>query len=116
MGLHWIPGERGCEPSFDPGLIRFGGNSGFQAVNIAALMGAKRIVLLGFDMQATGGKRHWFGDHPGVLNKASKYWEWAKAMDAAAPHYAKAGIEIVNCSRQTALTAYPRARIEDVLC
>lgn len=96
------------------GVNRGGGNSGFQAVNFALLRGAARILLLGFDMQATGGRKHWFGDHPAPMNTNSDYPAWQRAMDAAAASV-PAGVEIINCSRETALTAYRRARIQECL-
>ncbi len=42
-------GEQGFDPT--PGYIRTGGNSGYQAVHLAVHLGAKKIVLLGFDMK-----------------------------------------------------------------
>ncbi len=92
-----------------------GGNSGFQACNLAARCGARRIVLTGFDMQ---GSDHWHGRHGrGLQNPpADAVGRWRKAMDAAAPAFRALGVEIINASRETALTAYPRMSIEDALC
>jgi hypothetical protein len=45
--LNLIEGQDGEGFSFDPGLIHYGSNSGFQAVNLALLMGATRIILVG---------------------------------------------------------------------
>ncbi|HDY5476679.1 TPA: hypothetical protein RQ695_006640, partial [Pseudomonas aeruginosa] len=39
-------------------------NSGGGAVSLAIARGAKRIILLGYDMQKTNGQSHWHGDHP----------------------------------------------------
>jgi hypothetical protein len=102
--------------SFNPaGVHRGGGNSGFQAVNMALLRGASTVYLLGFDMQATGGRRHWFGDHPGKLHQpSSDYAAWRNAMDTAASSL-PAGVEIINCTRQTALKAYRIVRIQECL-
>lgn len=101
--------------SFDPALIHQGGNSGFQAVNLAVLFGARRILLLGFDLQPTGGQAHFFGDHPGALNQAIPYGMFRAAFEEAAPQLAAAGIEVINCSRQTALTCFARRPIEEAL-
>lgn len=57
--------------SSDQQRIHYGrpqGSSGFQAVNFALLMGATRVVLVGFDGHAKNGK-HFFGDHPPHLNR-----------------------------------------------
>jgi hypothetical protein len=37
--------------SRDPGTLAHGGNGGYQAINLAALAGAERIILLGYDMK-----------------------------------------------------------------
>lgn len=39
----------------EPMVIGSGGNSGFQALNIAVQFGASRIMLIGFDMQDRSG-------------------------------------------------------------
>jgi hypothetical protein len=90
-------------------IHRLGGNGGGQAANIALLRGAWPVLLLGFDMQPTGGKKHWFGDHPKPLDRAQNFVGWKQAMDAAALDC------ITNCSRETALTAYRRGRIQECL-
>lgn len=45
-------------------VLNTGENSGHQAVNLAKHLGAKRIMLLGFDMDTTNNQTHWFGNHP----------------------------------------------------
>lgn len=107
-GLIHVDGRWNPSVSTDPAMIHYGFNSGFQCLNLVFLMGAKRIILLGFDFQATGGVKHWFGNHPPSLNKDSAYAQWTDFMDKAAPRLAKHGCEVINCSRQTALKAYKR--------
>jgi len=102
-GLACIRSELRDGMSFDPGLVHQGYHSGYQLVNLVVLFGVWRILLLGFDCQSTGGKRHYFGDHQGRLNKAAPYLEWQAAWKRAAPQLAAAGVEVINCSRQTAL-------------
>lgn len=88
-------------------------NSGAGAITLAAKGGAKRIILLGYDSQKTGGKAHWHGDHPPTLGNAGHMDKWQKRFAEQAKDFAD--IEIINCSRQTALTCFPRANLEDVL-
>lgn len=92
------------------GRIGSAKNSGFQAVNLAANLGASRILLVGFDMQLDGGS-HWHGDHgPGLTNPTGeKIQRWRSDLDAAAPALAEAGVEVINTSRVSALTAYRKA-------
>jgi hypothetical protein len=98
--------------SLEPGRIHRGDNSGFQAVNIAVLASCSPIVLLGFDMKM-GAKRHWFGDHPGALNKASPYQLFASAFNEAAQRHPD--LEILNATRETALECYPRVKLREVI-
>lgn len=99
-----------------PTHIATGGNSGYQALHVAVHFGAKRILLLGFDMKADRKKRkHWFGDHPGNLNAPGNYKGWERAFGRIAPVLKHRGIEVINCSRDTALTCFPRAAITEVL-
>lgn len=114
-GLKWVNGQWAPGISHSQNFIHYGYNSGFQCVNLVYLMGAKRILLLGFDMQRTAKKTHWFGDHPQELHRHADYGRWARTMDKAARRYEKAGIEVVNCSRETALREYKRGLITDCL-
>lgn len=93
-----------------PDRIHTGQNGGYQAINIATLAGARRIVLVGYDMQYTGGKSHWHGDHPVKVPEAW-YGMYAKNFVAIS----KLGLDIVNASRETALKCFPRATIEEAL-
>jgi hypothetical protein len=114
-GLRLVHSAQRAGLSFDPALIHQGGNSGFQALNLAVLFGARRILLIGFDLQPTGGRSHFFGDHPGALNQQIPFGSFRAAFEAAAPQLAEAGIVVVNCSRATALTCFPRLPLEEAL-
>ena len=106
-----------------PGLghtqLHFGGNSGYQAVNLAYLFGATKIILLGFDMQRTNGEVHYFGNHPYHKAKQGPRPEilhsWCKNFDKLAVDLNKMGVKVINATRQTALTCFPRANIEDIV-
>lgn len=95
-----------------PGKIHRGHNSGYQAINLALLMGAKEIILLGYDMQATD-KTHWFGDHPAPLQVKSPFDLFISKFETIKPE--DYGIRIINCSRQTALTCFEDMSLESVL-
>lgn len=101
--------------STDPSLIHTGANSGFQALNLAILAGASRVLLLGYDMQETGGRTHWFGDHPAGLKRTSPYALFRKSFEDAADQIASLGVEVINCSRETSLTCFPRVALSEVL-
>lgn len=100
-------GEGGLE--LDPTALRNGRNSGYQAINLAVHLGAARIVLLGYDMRGD----HFFGRHPDAsrppFNVCLKHY--ASLVDPLK----RLGVEIVNCTRKTALECFPRRPLEEVL-
>lgn len=109
----------GYEPVWSGWAIGGGGNSGFQAINLAAVAGAGRIVLTGYDMSRANGI-HWHGSHrdvdprlsdPGAQNFAT----WSRGIDKMFAELRARGIEGINASRETALRAWPRATIEEAL-
>ncbi len=109
-------GPHGLE--LDPsGLRSGGGNSGYQAVNLAVHLGAARIILLGYDMQRTGKLAHFFGSHPASLGDPPAYrWlPWRAAFATLVKPLATQGIPIVNCTRETALTCFPRMTLSQAL-
>lgn len=110
-GLQVIASAPCAGVSTDAATLHTGSNSGFQALNLAILGGAKRVALVGYDM----GGRHWFGDHPGHLNRASPYATFRQAFEDAAPQIAELGVEVFNCSPCSLLTCWPRADLRDLL-
>ena len=114
FGLYYIRGDDQPGLSATPGLIHTGGNSGFQALNLAALLGARRILLLGYDMKiAANGASHWHGDHPDGIR--SGYKNWLPVFARAVPDLARAGLEVINCTPDSALTCFPYSDIEAML-
>jgi len=109
-----IKGAHAQGLSFNPKVIHYGSNSGFQALNIAVLMGAKRIILLGYDMRfSKDNKSHWFGDHPD--NVRSNYTSWLSNYGVAAAQLNEKGIEVINCSPISALTCFRMESLESAL-
>jgi hypothetical protein len=113
-GLRVIKCRHACKLSLDPAYVNSGHNSGFQALNIAILRGAKRILLLGVDLTNNLGA-HWFGEHPPPLNRASPFKTFIKAFEAAAPVCQVNGIEVINCSPTSVLTCFPKRSLEDAV-
>lgn len=98
----------------EPTGLRTGFNSGYQAINLAVHLGATRIRLLGYDMAlAHDGRSHWFGAHPD--HGTSPYLQMREAFQSLISPLAELGIDVVNCSRQTALTAFPCVSLEQEL-
>ena len=103
---------------FDPRPTHLvsGGNSGYQALQLAVHFGATRILLCGFDMRDGPGKRrHWFGSHPAKLNGQNAYATWRAAFQRIAPVLAQRGVEVVNCTPQSTLLCFRKLTIEEAL-
>jgi len=109
---HVVPGSG---LSTKPGTVYSGLNSGHQAIQWAYQSGASAIYLLGYDMQHTGGRRHWHGDHPPGLTNAEGIQGWVPKFAPLAKALALVGVPVVNCSTETALTCFERGRINDHL-
>lgn len=94
---------------------RPGKNSGAGALILAASRFADKIIMLGYDCKTGhGGKKHWHGDHKKGLGNAGKLPEWPgqfkECLRSIGP------VDIVNCSRDTALNVFRLGSLEDELC
>lgn len=102
-----VGGFTGFDP--DPGTVKSGQNSGYQAICIAVHAGAKCIELYGFDMRSIENKHHWHGGHPSPLRNhgESMYGRWLKNFETLVPEINKRGIEVINCTPNSALKCFP---------
>jgi len=92
-------------------------NSGIAAIALAIGAGAQRVILLGYDCQfGPDGRRHWFGDHPKGFTNCASIKKWPAQFERVNKDARRAGCEIVNASRATALRCFPRMALADVLC
>lgn len=91
------------------------GNSGTAAISLAIAGGASKVVMLGFDCQKTGGRTHWHGDHPKALGNAISMPGWPKLFRKVAQFAEARRVPVLNASRETALTCFPRMALEDAL-
>lgn len=98
------------------GVLGWGGNGGFHALNLAVQFGAKRIVLVGYDMRCDLGL-HWHGKHPTGLNNPTprNVERWRRVIDEAAPILAALGVTVINASPVSMLTAYPKMSLSEAL-
>jgi hypothetical protein len=113
FGLNLIGKDSQGFFSTTEGKVCTGYNSGFQALNLAYVQGARKAILLGFDYKDAG--NHFFGKHPGQLDRASNMHKWVKFMHQAAPYMKMAGYEVVNATPNSAIQCFPFMRIEDAL-
>lgn len=98
--------------SSDPGSVALGRNSVYQAINVAVHFGASRILLLGVDMQGPPGS-HFFGRHPN--NSGPPYNVCIERFATMVKPLKQLGIEVLNCTRKTALKVFPCVPLEEAL-
>ena len=110
-----------CSPrmQFDAlGVLGGGSNSGAQAINLAVQFGARRVVLLGFDMQRRrDGTLHHHGAHPAPLRnpQARLFEKWIAALDSQAPILKARGVDIANASPESALKGFCKRSVSEAL-
>jgi len=128
--LNWIAEKNAPGLSADPSIVHHGHGSGFTLLNLAYLMGAARIVLLGYDLSYASdydgrakrigsGPRHFFGEYPEPL----QHWPSVKIqrgrhveLIGLYESVAKQGlVEIINCTPGSALTCFPHRDIDRVV-
>jgi hypothetical protein len=114
FGCHvWPIGPgRGIAPDSES-QIRRGSSSGFMAVGLAVKFRARHIVLVGMDCKRSkDNKAHWFGDHPSKLPSPQPFDMWRDEFESLVAPAAERGINIVNCTIDTAIRNMRRSTLE----
>ena len=102
---------------FDPlGTIGSGGNSGFQTINLGLQFGARKFILVGYDMQIDSGL-HWHGAHGKNLSNPTpvNVARWRRVLDGVAGELKALGAEVYNASAVSALTEYPKISFSEAV-
>lgn len=96
--------------------IHTGSNSGHAAVNLAYLWGARRIILLGYDMKAgRNGEKHFHPDHPRTCIQQQLFAQWIKRFESTAKDLERLGVAVWNCTPGSALPWFQRNEIGQLL-
>jgi hypothetical protein len=99
--------------SNDP-LAIVANNTGQGAINLAYLFGAKRILLLGFDMRTHGAQHNWHKLHQRGTAQ-SRYKEvFGPAIAKAGEAIQKKGVTILNCTKDSAMKCFPIVDIREI--
>jgi len=97
-----------------PYKVSWNGNSGAAAISLAAHLGVKRIILLGFDMNMDGKFSHWHGSH-GKKNRTPPFRRHLQGFPNIAEDAKRMKIEILNANKNSAITSFPKVTLEEVL-
>lgn len=105
-----------------PGKVSWNSNSGSAAISIAAQAGAKRILLLGFDMKLSDDKRQHFHNVYGrgqIVDQRRlrklPFDRHLRGFDQIAKDAQQHGIEIINLSPDSAITQFRKISLKEFL-
>lgn len=95
--------------------LGWNGNTGAEAINLALLLGAKRVYLLGFDMHLSkDGKSNW---HHNRLNKPDKdvYTKFLKGFKKLVIDLGKKfpGVQIINVTDDSDLNLFSKIGVDE---
>ena len=114
------PGVRVVRRKRQPGLenrvdmIRWNRSSGGAAIDVAVHLGAKRIVLLGYDMRVVNGKKNW-APHPKEHTKKNPFARFLEAFEPVRIAAEERGVEILNATPDSALTTFPKVGLSKLM-
>ena len=92
--------------------VRHGYSSGFQAMHLARNLGAKKIILLGYDYGATGQSHA----APAAFAYAtSDFMTMVQAFNLVAPALHNEGVYVVNATRESALGCFDKKSLREAL-
>ena len=122
--------------SLDPRIIHINHGSGPMAINLALHLGIKKLLLIGHDMKFASDynglrkkvgstDRHYFGEYP----KELQHWPSVKiglskpgvidglieAYNKMPPDLEKAGMEVINCTPESAMQTFRMSTLEKEL-
>lgn len=103
--------------STDPGAIANGLHSGYGALNLAVLKGARNVVLLGFDLVDRGPEAplHWHDGYAWQNGRSRIYWrKWAARFALAARDCEALGVRVRNANPDSAVRYFPFTTYEDL--
>ena len=91
---------------------RFDHNSGEECLYWVADMGARRVVLVGFDLARPS---HWHGGydwvHRPAMSPEVQYPKWVKDFANAAREMKARGVEVLNANPQSAIQSFPFTKL-----
>ena len=103
--------------STKPGYLSWNKNSGGAAISVAAQLGVKQIILLGFDMKLDDNKnQHWhkfYAGNPKTVGGTFKMHK--RGFPAIAEDAKRLGIEILNANPNSGIEEFRKVSIKDIL-
>jgi len=88
-------------------------STGALAINLAVLLGVKRIFLLGYDMKVTNGKHNWYRENESYIKDDIYEYKFIKHFTTIAEGLKKLNIECYNANPDSALDVFPKIELEE---
>ncbi len=100
----------------DPQTLSHGFNSGYAAINLAYHLGAKRIILLGFDMTNDGNQTHFHDGYP-TRAAGNRIYEdkFLPGFKQLSSEIKNKGIGVYNASPHSRLKDFPIITLNQAL-
>jgi hypothetical protein len=96
--------------------LAHGNNSGYAAINLAYHLGAKRIILLGFDMRNDGTKTHFHDGYPTRGTGDRMYIDkFLPGFKSLASSLKQKGITVLNASTYSRLNVFTKISLDAAL-
>jgi uncharacterized Rossmann fold enzyme len=103
-------------------MLSWNGNTGAAAINLAIHFGAKRIMLLGFDMDIDPNNKmqHWhnlYAKGPVSDDRRRRKLPFSRHLlgfPVIAEDVKKLGVQIINVSKDSTITCFPKKTIKQV--
>lgn len=114
----WVWKMERREEGLHRDALGFGGNTGCGAINLALILGARRVFLLGFDCKLGSEKQMNWHNHrcepantdPALFAKFQEGFFHIQAQLGKFP-----GCEVINLGPDSALESFPRMKLDEVL-
>lgn len=104
----------GVERILPSGLLLTGSGSGMLAIQVAVMLGATKMLLLGYDMRGS----HYFGPYPKPLKETSlsRYEVFKAQLQIMEAEMARQNVDVVNCTQGSALDCFRMSTVEQESC
>lgn len=97
--------------------LTWNNNSGATAINLAVHFGAKKIILVGFDMKRDGDRFNYHNEYarPDNVKTYNPYSRHMPAFPKIKADLDKLGVTCVNATAGSALEVFPRISLEEII-
>lgn len=99
----------------NPEQVKWNKSSGASAINLAVLLGAKKVFLIGFDMQVKDGNHNWHTNHFHKPRTEIYRDLFLDPFTQIAEDAEKLQVQIFNATSDSALKIFPFVDLKEVL-